>query len=241
MKSNVKSAVMSGYIKIPNDTMTVEDWDPSMLLVYCYLAAHDKCGNGVTKTYEEIANDTGISVSTVFRSIDALDGYDLINRQNRKYKKRNGTNRYFVRKAPTENYYLLPRFVTELKLTPRQFKVYCYFCFRRGSGLSAWSSFRSMARELRISTRTLQDAMKELSRLGLIDKKRRWYRNKYGVKTGAHRSNEYFKKARFTRRLGTGRRRLFRLFQDVISTNAFSMLKKGSQHDQSCSSDNDSS
>lgn len=206
--------LMDGYIRVSNDVFETQNWSPSALLLYLYLRAHDK-GNGkpVSRTYQTMSKDLGLSVNSIRLALDTLIRWNFITKRNTKHKQKYGTNKYYIEKCPRENYFTIPRYIVELGLKATTFKGLVYLYYRKGQDIAAFPSIRQMAYDLDMSTKTVQNIVKELEEKKLFSKKRRHYRNpRTKTKTRAFRSNRYRKYTRFQKRLDDSLRAIFTHF-----------------------------
>ena len=74
----------------------------------------------------------------------------------------------------------------EEELSHRAVTVYVYLRDRSNKEGSCWPGVKTIARELKLSPRTVQRAMRDLEKVGLVTRQARYREN------GSYTSNKYF-------------------------------------------------
>ena len=74
----------------------------------------------------------------------------------------------------------------EEELSHRAVTVYVYLRDRSNKEGSCWPGVKTIARELKLSPRTVQRAVRELEKVGLVTRQARYREN------GSYTSNKYF-------------------------------------------------
>ena len=87
-------------------------------------------------------------------------------------------------KKPTKNFYMMPNEVFKLGLDPYEFMILSYLVRRMNADSECWPSYKTMSKDLGISTSTLEDRVAKMCKRGLISV------GKY-ASNGKYRNNVY--------------------------------------------------
>lgn len=163
----------------------------------------------------KMAQMTGLSVSTIQRTIPLLEGRGMMRRAICHKDGRRTVSRYrmMLPKPNRKRFFCLPIELI-VRLSPNCLLVYAYLICKAGRNREAYPSERQIAEALKLSRTTVRSCTAKLECDGLIGKERRRFEKKqktkayrsfvYSIGGGVEKIDRQNRRERLKRRIGKG-------------------------------------
>ncbi|WRS28616.1 helix-turn-helix domain-containing protein [Oscillospiraceae bacterium MB08-C2-2] len=162
--------MQKGFVKISNSIFEY-GLTSSELLVYCYLSSKCWLLPYVTIKQSTIAAAVGLSRNTIMDALSGLNEKGLVTKRQRYYCGYRVSNSYCIRR-PSGGWFKLPKAIFSLQINKSDFAVYLYILRCANTKGLGFPSASTIAAGCGISEPRIRMAIKSLSRLCLLHKKR---------------------------------------------------------------------
>ena len=182
-------------MKIPNQFLTLFGRTELMVAcrMYAIVNAHtpvSKNGYEITIKQQTVASSCGLSVSTVKRTIRALESKGIITHKYRKGGSQGNLGAYRYSLKPfsfLSDYFYLDNRVFSAQLTPKEFYVYALFSkLKRSATLSFYQSLNDLYQLTKLKRSEIVSIIDSLIAKHLVMRQRK------KTKTGDYTDNTYF-------------------------------------------------